>query len=173
MIQRCPDLNWLQLIFFMTQKYCHSSCMVRLWKSCVSFLCLPLALNYVWGKSCMFLEAETVCSQDSEGPVHGYSCKACPFGMVCKNAKLWWGLMSTYHPRPHFHTQSAVSLLSLADEGVTKRTILLEAVVISTVPTLSSVCALNYQSTSYSIASTINSKCHSKPACSQVLILQL
>ena len=55
-------------------------------------------------------------------------------------------MMSTYHPRPHFHTQSAVCLLSLADEGVTKRTILFEAAVISTVATLSSRCALNYQS---------------------------
>jgi len=69
--------------------------------------------------------------------------------------KLCERLTSTYHPRPHFHTQSAVCLLSLAGEGVTKSTILFEAVVISAVATLSSICALNYLSTIYSIASTI------------------
>ena len=39
---------------------------------CVSFLCLPLVLNYIWAtsgiKSACFLETETVCSKDSEVP---------------------------------------------------------------------------------------------------------
>ena len=115
----------------------------------------------------MFLEAETVCSQDSEVP---------SAWIFVQSLSLWYGMQELkavvrideyISSHTTFSHSSAVCLLSLADEGVTKHTILFEAVVISTVATLSSVCALNYQSTSYSITSTINSKCHSKP-CSQV-----
>ena len=71
--------------------------------------------------------------------------------MVCKNSEIDKYISS----RLDFHTQSAVCLLSLAGKGVTKSTILFEAVVISTVATLSSICVLNYLSSIYGIASTI------------------